>query len=166
MTGFTLGLAIEIVVALLLVTTIGYCFVLNKRLVRLRADENVLRATIGELITATEIAERAILGLKAAAADCDQTLGRRLTAAEGVCAALDRRLEAGSDVVRRISAIAIAAEQRAPAAAAPVAPAPVAVASEAPAPVQEAGARGLQQAAAEAAERLAAFRRPRQGAAA
>mgnify|MGYP007041042221 CR=1 FL=1 len=55
-----LGLAIESLVAVLLMLTIGYCWLLNKRLQRLKADEHSLKATIAELITATEIAERAI----------------------------------------------------------------------------------------------------------
>ena len=54
------GIAIESLVAILLLLTIGYCILLNKRLQRLKADEHSLKATIGELITATEIAERAI----------------------------------------------------------------------------------------------------------
>jgi len=55
-----LGIAIESLVAVLLVLTIGYCMLLNSRLKRLKADESSLKATIAELITATEIAERAI----------------------------------------------------------------------------------------------------------
>ena len=58
------ALIIESLVAILLVLTIGYCSLLNKRLKRLKADEHSLKATISELITATEIAERAITGLK------------------------------------------------------------------------------------------------------
>ena len=54
------GLVIEGLVAVLLIVTIGYCILLNKRLQRLKADEQSLKATIAELITATEIAERAI----------------------------------------------------------------------------------------------------------
>ena len=50
---------IESLVAILLLVTIGYCVILNARLKRLKADEQALKATISELITATEIAERA-----------------------------------------------------------------------------------------------------------
>ena len=53
----SLGVAIESLVAVLLMLTIGYCMLLNKRLKRLKADEHSLKATIAELITATEIAE-------------------------------------------------------------------------------------------------------------
>ena len=61
------GLVIEILVAMLLMLTIGYCYTLNRRLERLRADEQSLKGTIAELITATEIAERAVNELKHAA---------------------------------------------------------------------------------------------------
>ncbi len=67
----SLGIAIESLVAVLLMVTIGYCMLLNTRLKRLKADEHSLKATIAELITATEIAERAIGGLEQALADVD-----------------------------------------------------------------------------------------------
>jgi hypothetical protein len=89
------GLIIEIMVAVLLLVTIGYCILLNKRLVRLKADEQALKATISELITATEIAERAIAGFKLTVRECDQNLGERLRTAERFCADMDRQLVAG-----------------------------------------------------------------------
>ena len=84
----SIGLAIESLVAILLMLTIGYCILLNKRLKRLKADEQALKATISELITATEIAERAIGGLKLTVRECDQTLGERLRAAERFSASI------------------------------------------------------------------------------
>ena len=66
--SYRFGLMIESLVALLLLLTIGYCVILNSRLKRLKADEHALKATISELITATEIAGRAVAGLKATAA--------------------------------------------------------------------------------------------------
>ena len=74
----TVSLMIESLVAVLLLVTIGYSVVLNGRLKRLKADEQALKATISELITATEIAGRAIAGLKATAREADRTLGERL----------------------------------------------------------------------------------------
>jgi hypothetical protein len=103
-----MGLIIEALVAILLMFTIGYCMSLNRRLKLLRADEHALRATIAELVTATEIAERAIAGLKVTARECDLGLGERLTRAERLCADLDRRLAAGQDVVGHLSQIAVA----------------------------------------------------------
>jgi cell division septum initiation protein DivIVA len=92
-TGF--GLMIEGLVAVLLLVTIGYCVVLNGRLKRLKADEQALKATISELITATEIAGRAVAGLKATAQEADRTLGERLRAAERLSADLDRQIRGG-----------------------------------------------------------------------
>jgi hypothetical protein len=105
----SLGFAIESLVALLLMTTIGYCMLLNARLKRLKADENSLKATIGELITATEIAERAIGGLKLTVRDVNENLGNQLTAAGHLTEQLKRQLAEGDNVVRRLSKIASAA---------------------------------------------------------
>jgi len=102
----SLGMIIESLVAILLMFTIGYCILLNRRLKLLRADEGALRVTIAELITATEIAERAIAGLKIAARDCEIGLGERLTRAERVTADLDRKLGACKDVVGHLSQVA------------------------------------------------------------
>ena len=94
-----MGLAIESLVAVLLLLTICYCILLNKRLQRLKADEHSLEATIGELITATEIAERAIGGLKHTVRDVNENLGSQLTAATQMSAHLKQQLAEG-DAVR------------------------------------------------------------------
>ena len=103
------GMVIESLVAVLLLLTIGYCMVLNKRLLRLKADEHSLKATIGELITATEIAERAIGGLKHAVRDVNENLGSQLNSATQLSQQLKRQLAEGDNVLRRLSRIAIAA---------------------------------------------------------
>jgi hypothetical protein len=113
----SLGIAIESLVALLLMVTIGYCMLLNARLKRLKADEHSLKATIGELITATEIAERAIGGLKHTVRDVNEHLGSQLTAAGQMSLQLKKQLAEGDNVVRRLSKIATAA--RPPSDAAP-----------------------------------------------
>jgi chromosome segregation ATPase len=105
----SLGVAIETLVAILLVLTIGYCMLLNRRLKRLKADEQSLKATIAELITATEIAERAIGGLKHAVRDVNENLGTQLTSATAMSEQLKRQLAEGDHVVRRLTKIAIAA---------------------------------------------------------
>jgi hypothetical protein len=117
----SLGFAIESLVALLLMLTIGYCMLLNARLKRLKADENSLKATIGELITATEIAERAIGGLKLTVRDVNENLGNQLTAAGHLSEQLKKQLAEGDNVVRRLSKIASAA--RPSSEASPAAPA-------------------------------------------
>ena len=105
----SLGIAIESLVAMLLLLTIGYCMLLNSRLQRLKADEHSLKATIGELITATEIAERAIGGLKHTVRDVNEHLGDQLTAASQMSQQLKKQLAEGDNVLRRLSRIAVAA---------------------------------------------------------
>jgi hypothetical protein len=105
----SLGVVIESLVAVLLMLTIGYCMVLNKRLKRLKADEHSLKATIAELITATEIAERAIGGLKHTVRDVNENLGSQLTAATQMAGHLKNMLAEGDGVIRRLGKIAIAA---------------------------------------------------------
>src|ERR1700756_808817 len=104
----SLGIAIETLVAILLMLTIGYCMLLNTRLKRLKADEHSLKATIGELITATEIAERAIGGLKQTVCAANQNLGNQTTSAAHLSQQLKNQLAEGDNVVRRLTRIAIA----------------------------------------------------------
>ena len=102
------GFMIESLVALLLLLTIGYCAVLNRRLKRLKADERALKGTISELITATEIAGRAVAGLKAAAQECDRTLGERMRAAERFSSNMERQLKAGEMLLTELVRTGIA----------------------------------------------------------
>jgi hypothetical protein len=103
------GVAIESLVAVLLLLTIGYCMLLNTRLKRLKADEHSLKATIAELITATEIAERAIGGLKHTVRDVNENLGNQLTSAGQLSLQLKKQLAEGDNVIRRLSRIVAAA---------------------------------------------------------
>src|SRR6202167_6844432 len=103
-----LGMIIDGLVAFLLIVTIGYCMMLNRRLKLLKADEQSLRATISELVTATEIAERAIGGLKLTVHECDMGLGERLRKAERMTIEIDRTIVAGKDLLGRLSQIVTA----------------------------------------------------------
>jgi uncharacterized protein DUF6468 len=105
----SLGIAIESLVAALLMLTIGYCMLLNKRLKLLKADEHSLKATIGELITATEIAERAIGSLKLTVRDVNEHLGDKIASAADMSEQLKKQLVEGDNVLRRLSRIAVAA---------------------------------------------------------
>ena len=112
--SYGFGLMIESLVALLLLLTIGYCVILNGRLKRLKADEHALKATISELITATEIAGRAVAGLKATAEECDGTLGERMRAAERLSAGMERQLKAGEMLLGELLRSGIATPAAAP----------------------------------------------------
>ena len=112
------GFLVETMVSILLLLTILYCVRLNKQLRLLKADEQSLRATISELITATEIAERAIGGLKSTMRDGEQTLNQRLDRSEQLSADIERQLKAGDELLAKLTRIAGAGrmvEPRAPA---------------------------------------------------
>jgi hypothetical protein len=145
-----LGLIIESLVAVLLLLTIGFCLLLNSRLKKLKADEQTLKGTISELITATEIAERAIAGLKMTVRDCDLNLSERLRAGDHLARELGRQLENGSQILSQIAQITLAARM----VKSPAAPQP------APEPVPQQPAA---QATAQAASAFAARARQRLG---
>ena len=100
------GFLIESMVSILLLLTILYCVRLNKQLRLLKADEQSLRATISELITATEIAERAIGGLKSTMREGEQTLSEGLDRTEKISADIERQLKAGEELLARLTRIA------------------------------------------------------------
>jgi Domain of unknown function (DUF6468) len=101
----TVALIADLLVAILLVATIFTCYVLSRRIERLKADEATMRQTIGDLIAATDTAERAISGLKLTLGDCDRTLAERLRTAERYAADLSSQIEAGQGVLDRIAQI-------------------------------------------------------------
>ncbi|MGL4974193.1 MAG: DUF6468 domain-containing protein [Bosea sp. (in: a-proteobacteria)] len=120
----TINLIADTLVAALLVATIITCYILAKRIERLKADEGAMRQTIGELIAATDTAERAISGLKLTLGDCDRTLAERLRTAERYAADLATQIDAGQDVMTRITQI-VEATRLVSGAPAPKEPTPV-----------------------------------------
>ena len=100
------GFLVETMVSVLLLLTILYCVRLNKQLRLLKADENSLRATISELVTATEIADRAIAGLKSMMHQGEQALSEKLERGEVLAAELDLHLSAGNQLLARLVRIA------------------------------------------------------------
>ncbi len=111
------GFLIESMVSILLLLTILYCVRLNRQLRLLKADEQSLRATISELVTATEIAERAIAGLKSTMREGEQTLNERLDRSGQLSTDIERQLKAGEQLLARLTRIAglgRPAEERAP----------------------------------------------------
>jgi hypothetical protein len=107
--SYHFGFAIESIVSVLLLFTILYCVRLNKQLHLLKADEQSLRATISELITATEIAERAIAGLKATMREGGDLLTERLERSENLSAEIGRQINAGEELIGRLGRIVGAA---------------------------------------------------------
>jgi hypothetical protein len=105
----SLGIVIETLVATLLLVTIAYCVILNSKLKSLKSDESTLRETIAELMDASDAAERAIGELRQITAECDETLGARLRRAGDLRGELDRMIDEGQEIVRRLGLITAAA---------------------------------------------------------
>jgi hypothetical protein len=130
-----ISLIVELLVAVLLATTIAYSIVLERRLRRMRADEDQMRKTIVDLVSATDTAERAIVSLKTLAADCDRTLAASLRDAEHRSTELAQYIRSGDDVIARIARIVETAKGGAPIPV-PSAATPVLAAVEPAAPVK------------------------------
>jgi hypothetical protein len=136
-----LGVLIESMVSILLLLTILYCVRLNKQIRLLKADEQSLRATIAELVTATEIAERAIAGLKQTMREGEQVLSNRLQRSEKVSADIERQIKAGEQLLGKLARIALATRPAEAAPEPPARPDPKAVAAAAQAFTERARAR-------------------------
>ena len=104
------GFMIESMVAILLLLTILYCVRLSRQLRLMRSDEQSLRATIAELVTATGIAERAIGELKSTMRDGEQALSNTLTQAQQASGDIEIQLAAGRDLIARLARITGAAK--------------------------------------------------------
>jgi hypothetical protein len=161
MTG-GIGLAIEVVVSILLAATIFYCITLERRLKQLRADEQIMRRTVADLVAATANAERAIATLKQTVSQADASLAQRLESAERFAADLSINVRAGEDIIDRVRQIVETSRRAATAqaAAASAPPAPAATGTDAPALGRIVNTRLA--ATAMAAERLVERARARQ----
>ena len=105
----TPGILIEGLVIVLLSATIVYCYILCTILKRLKLEESELRSTIAELLTATELAARAIQGLKITAHENQKNLGLRMRDAERMNVELRNKLDEGEVLMQKLVAITQAA---------------------------------------------------------
>ena len=98
MNGFVV-LAADLLVGILLVATIISSVRLSRRITRLKTDESAMRSVVAELVAATDGAERAVAGLRAALAECDRDLADRMEMARQQTQDLGRAMEAGEKVM-------------------------------------------------------------------
>lgn len=75
---------LESLVAVLLVVTLGYCVVLERRIRTFRQDQDDLRSLIAELDRATGQAEKAVLGLSVTTREAQESLDHRLNDARAL----------------------------------------------------------------------------------
>ena len=77
-------IALQGLVAVLLVVTIAYAFVLNRRLARLRDGRAEMERLIDQLVVAMSNAEQGIATLRKTAFEDDEGLGRRIAEARAM----------------------------------------------------------------------------------
>jgi hypothetical protein len=114
MDSIALGFAVEVMVAILLVLTIGYCIVLNKKLKSLHGDKDALKQMVVDLVKATNMANSAVKGLRQSASEADNMLEARLSEANKFTVELANHINAGHGVLEKISRITSEASKNNP----------------------------------------------------
>ncbi len=79
-----ISMIIEVTLATLLAATLICCFSLDRRLKRLRMDQQSLNGTVHALNAAVISASASVAKLRAAAAEADKTLGGKVTSARAL----------------------------------------------------------------------------------
>jgi len=116
----TLTMIVEIVVAVLLLVTLGISLVLNRRLGNLRANQDEMRRLIGDFDKALTKARQGLAELKTASATADTAHEERMKAAKTLRDELGFMIETGDRLADRLAGEASgnrAARQDRPAAA-------------------------------------------------
>jgi len=109
------SLIVEITLALLLAATLMCCLRLEQRLKNLRKDQDSLAGTVRALNGAITAAQASLAGLRAAAKEADENLGRRVTSARGIADELSLLTSAGERIAGRIETAHAGASKSAPA---------------------------------------------------
>lgn len=96
-------LLLEAIVCVLLLATIGYCAVIDRRLRTMRAGQDGLRVLVRDLNTATDRAAAAISLLSNANETTGRELGERVARARALADELGLMLEAGNGIADRLA---------------------------------------------------------------
>jgi chromosome segregation ATPase len=100
--AFSVSLIVEVTLAGLLAATLICCVRLDRRLRLLRNDQESLSATVRALNAAVTAAQSSLAGLRAAAHDADESLGRKVSSARGLADELSLLTSAGERIAARI----------------------------------------------------------------
>ncbi|HMI97091.1 MAG TPA: DUF6468 domain-containing protein [Micropepsaceae bacterium] len=114
MAAFPVSLIVEVTLAALLAATLICCLRLDRRLRLLRGDQENLSATVRALNTAVTAAQSSLVGLRAAARDADESLGRKVSSARGLADELSLLNSAGERIAARIESARANNTQAAP----------------------------------------------------
>ncbi|MGH1406529.1 MAG: DUF6468 domain-containing protein [Rhodomicrobiaceae bacterium] len=112
MIGSTLSVVIELIMVMLLVVTISYCFIVNSKLTALRTDQSGIRQVIGELNRSSERAEKAISEMRRTALHVEGQIAGQMEAARHTSEDLRINLEKSKelrDIAKKFSEVDIQA---------------------------------------------------------
>jgi hypothetical protein len=98
----TLALIVEIVLSLLLMLTVGYCALLERKLSMLRKGQDGLKQTIAELNTAIGNAGASMRLLKTSAAEISQQLHEEIGRGRSLADELSLLTSSGERIASRI----------------------------------------------------------------
>lgn len=99
---FTITLAVEIALSALLVATLIYCALLEKRLKAVRKGQEGLKTTIAELNNSLATAGASLRALQAAAGTVGETLDRKLSTARSTIDELSLLTASGERIASRM----------------------------------------------------------------
>jgi len=97
------GLVLEGLVAVLLVVTIIYCILLDRRIRSFKAEQINLAGLVAQLSNATEHAEVAVAGLKSTAEEADGELDGKLRKARSLSEELAFMVETGNNLAGKLA---------------------------------------------------------------
>ncbi|MBT3534658.1 MAG: hypothetical protein HN478_12320, partial [Rhodospirillaceae bacterium] len=90
------------VVAVLLLITVIYCLILNRRLTALRGNQDEMRQLLSQFTLATRQAEASVSELKEASDQIGVALGQRVTEARALADELTSITQSGNNLADRI----------------------------------------------------------------
>ena len=99
-----LSLGADLVVAVLLIATIGYAAVLNRRLTAVRNDRDKFEKVIRELAVSSQRAESAVAGLRLAADELGKRLDKKVEEGRALSDDLAYMIERGGSVADKLEA--------------------------------------------------------------
>ena len=108
MIGSTLSIVIELIMVILLVVTISYCFIVNSKLTALRTDQSGIRQVISELNRSSERAEKAISEMRRTALHVEGQIAGQMEAARHTSEDLRLKLEKSKklrDIAKKFSEV-------------------------------------------------------------
>jgi hypothetical protein len=109
---------VEIILAVLLAATLGYCAILERRLRGLRQDQAALTETVQALNSGILRAQASLTALRSAAAEAGAALDKSVTSARTLSDELSLMVAAGERIATRIEsgrqAAPVPAERAAP----------------------------------------------------